>query len=176
MKILKVIAVIWGLVGVVLFLVMAVYRLGVYSSEITNYELTFVQLVLLIIWLNYMLYAEGIKAFGIQFSPKVVARAKYLLKSDNFLELTLAPFFIFGYFHSTRKRLKVTYILTISIILFIILIRYLPQPWRAIIDLGAMIGIAYGTGTLIYEIIRFLKNPTNYVEDPALPDKNYIHS
>lgn len=170
MKIIRIIAVTWGLSGVTLFLAMAVYRLGIYSSEITTHELTFIQLMLLVVWVNYMIYAEGIRAFGVQFSPKVVARAKHLLESNSFLELTLAPFFVFGYFHSTRKRLKVTYILTISIILFIILIRYLPQPWRAIIDLGAMAGIAYGTGTLIYEIIRFLKNPAGYTEDPLLPD------
>jgi hypothetical protein len=49
-----------------------------------------------------------------------------------------------GFFHATLKRKIVAYSLTTMIVLLIILVRQLPQPWRGIVDAGVLLGLGWG--------------------------------
>lgn len=91
-----------------------------------------------------MLYSEGYRGFQKGFSPRVAARALYLRENATFLRTLLAPFFLMGYFHSTRKRKIVSYSLTIGIVLLVLMVRFLPQPWRGIVDAFVVLGLVYG--------------------------------
>lgn len=167
-KQLRQIGAVWGMGGTIFFLLYACYRLWGYSWELTSEDLTVFEIYVLVLWVAYMVYTEGVKAFGQAFSPRVAARTQYLVKQGSALQLILAPFFVFGYFHTTKKRLIVTYSLTIGIIIFIIAIRFASHPWRGIIDAGALIGIAYGTGTVVYFAIKAWLAGTKYITDPLV--------
>jgi len=56
----------------------------------------------------------------------------------------LAPFFCIGYFDIERRRQIVVIAVTAMVIGFIIGARFLPQPWRGIVDLGVVAGLAWG--------------------------------
>lgn len=135
---------VWGLAGVSILLAVAILRVYAYAHEAWAYGLTPLQWVITVLWGAFMLVAEGYRGFQKQFSPRVVARARYLIANPRLLNVILAPLFCVGYFHATRKRKIVSWSLTIGIIVLVLLVRQLPQPWRGIIDFGVVLGLTYG--------------------------------
>ena len=91
-----------------------------------------------------MAWSEGYRGFQQSFSPRLVARAKYLIAHPRPANVLLAPLFCMGYFRTTRRRLISVYALTVFIVLLIIAVRWLPQPWRGIVDAGVVVGLTWG--------------------------------
>ncbi|WP_309399219.1 hypothetical protein [Cerasicoccus maritimus] len=137
-------AIIWGLGGVFLFIGSAVYRLTPNALEAMQGELTSMQWAVAIVWTLFMLVSEGYRGFQKQFSPRVVARSKYLSANPKPVHVLFAPFFCMAFFHATKKRKIVTWCLTLGIVMLIVLVRQLEQPWRGIVDLGVVLGLVYG--------------------------------
>lgn len=135
---------IWGLLGISVFLGYAIIRVYAHACEALDVGLTPLQWGAAIAWCLFMLVAEGYRGFQKQFSPRVVARARYLKDNPHPLGVIFAPVFCIGFFHSTRKRKIVSWSLMIGITLLVILVHQLPQPWRGIIDFGVVLGLAYG--------------------------------
>ena len=65
----------------------------------------------------------------------------------------LAAFYCMGLLHATRKRLVVSWCLTLGIIGIVIIVRLLAQPWRGIVDAGVVVGLALGTISILYFVI-----------------------
>lgn len=111
-----------------------------------------------------MAYSEGYKGFQKSFSPRFAARVRYIQKEATVIEMLLAPAFCFGYFGSTNRRLISTYILTLMILIMVFFVRQLPQPWRGIVDAGVVVGLLWGSISLIAFVIK------------ALTDEKYPYS
>ena len=47
-------------------------------------------------------------------------------------------------FHASRRRLMVSWLVYIGILIIIIVVRQLPQPWRGIVDAGVVVGLSWG--------------------------------
>jgi hypothetical protein len=74
-----------------------------------------------------------------------------------------------GYFHTTRRRQSAVIGLTIGVILLIMLVRLLDQPWRGIIDVGVVVGMIWGlTSLLIFSFLALTQN--NFDHPPELPN------
>ena len=101
-----------------------------------------------------MAYSEGYKGFQKGYSPRVASRAVYLRDKCTGLRLALAPFFCLGFFHAPRKRKITVVILVIGISLIVLLFKYIPQPWRGVLDFGVIIGLSWG---IIATVIYFAK-------------------
>ena len=140
----------WGIAGVIIFLLYAVLRLSQHVLEMTEYNLNFFHWLLLIVFAVWMAWAEGYKGFHLAFSPRVIARARYLRYQSHPLLSLLAPLFCMGYIYATKKRKMVSYILTGTIIMMVMLLRITPQPWRGIIDVGVVAGLTLGILSLVY--------------------------
>ena len=97
----------------------------------------------------FMAYAEGYRAFQQGFSPRVAARARYLRDHPVALHVLFAPLFCMAYFHAMKRRQIVSLSVTAGIIVLVILVRLLPQPWRGIIDGSVVVGLAWGLVSLI---------------------------
>lgn len=134
----------WGVLGVLFILVFAVVRLTPVAVEAVSMDLRWYHWVVLIGNTLFMMYSEGYRGFQTAFSPRVAARARYLLHRPSFKSVLLAPFFCIGYFDTSRHRKIVVYTLTIGIIILIGLVRALAQPWRGIIDAGVVAGLSWG--------------------------------
>ena len=132
---------IWGVLGVVALLAYSLFRLWPCAVGTFEVPLTWYHWAALVVYVVFMAYSEGYRGFQQAFSPRVVARAKYLSQNPRPLHVALAPLFCMGYFYATRRRLIVVYVLTIFIVLLIVLIRLLDQPWRGIIDAGVLVGL-----------------------------------
>ena len=137
-------AVIWGLAGIGLLLGQAIYRLTLISLVGLSMPLHWYHWAALAGWVLFMAYSEGYRGFQKNFSPRVAARAAYLYRHATVLRALMAPLFCMGYFHIERRRQIVVFSITLAVIGFIIGAHYLPQPWRGIVDLGVVIGLAWG--------------------------------
>lgn len=139
----------WGLAGVMLLLGSAVYRLTPLAIEAFSYDWSWHHWVSLALMTFFMAYAEGYRAFQQGFSPRVAARARYLREHPNGLHTALAPLFCMAYFHAPRRRRITSISVTAGIIILVVLVRLLPQPWRGIIDGSVVVGLAWGLVSLM---------------------------
>lgn len=157
----------WGILGVLGILGLAVWRLfplavGAFAAG----PFGILEWVVFAGWLLFMTFAEGVKGFHRAFSPRVVARARALLDRPRFWPCLLAPFYCFGFFHATRKRMIVSWAVAGGILGLVLLVRLLPQPWRGIIDAGVVAGLGVGMGSILYYSARWLAGrPVDYPAD-----------
>lgn len=144
----------WGIAGVILLLASAIVRLTPRVLELRDIPLSGLQWLLLVGFVLFMLYSEGWKGFHLNFAPRVVARAAGLRRSPTPLLIVLAPLVCMGYLHATRKRQLISLLLTSAIIALVLAVRLLPQPWRGIIDTGVVLGLGFGTLSIVWHWLR----------------------
>ena len=162
---------IWGFAGAFTLIGYAVWRLTPFALEIVDYPMSQLQWAILLVYTLFMAYSEGYKGFQQAFSPRVAARALYISHHPKPQFVLLAPFFVFGYFHATRKRMITSYVLTIMIIGLVILVRFLDQPWRGIVDVGVVIGLLWGLLSMLYFFVHaFSKADFSYSPETPVTD------
>ena len=54
-----------------------------------------------------------------------------------------------GLFDIKRKRMIVSYCLLLGILILVQLVHMLEQPWRGIVDLGVVVGLSWGSTSII---------------------------
>ena len=162
------IAALWGITGICLLLGSAIYRLGAIGWQTFSYDLSWYHWVGLAVSIVFMGFAEGYRGFQQAWSPRVAARILYLSHNVSPLRLLLAPLFCMGFFAIVRKRMIVTYCLTLGIISMVILVHQLEQPWRGIVDLGVVTGLAWGLASLlIFTLQAFFSR--SFQHSPEMP-------
>jgi uncharacterized membrane protein YkgB len=61
-----------------------------------------------------------------------------------------------GFFHATRRRQVTSILVTAGIVVMVVLVRQLAQPWRGIVDLGVVAGLVWGLVALgIFSYLAF---------------------
>lgn len=162
---------IWGFAGSVALIGYALWRLTPIAIDSLNYSMNALQWTLLIGNTLFMAYSEGYKGFQLAFSPRLAARSLYLANNPTLVRVLFAPFFVFGYFDAIKKRLIVTYALTAMIVCFIILMGFLDQPWRGILDAGVVVGLFWGLLSMLYFIVIAI-TADNYDISPDISPKS----
>ncbi len=152
-------------------------RLSAYVLEMGLSSLNALHWFALTASIVFMAYTEGYRGFYLQFSPRVVRRAASVGASTSPFHLLLAPLFCMGFIHATRNRKIAAYALTCMIICFVIILRYIPQPWRGIIDVGVIVGLLIGILSIIYFVFVALKGIDRIRVSPEFPaDSSLLNS
>jgi len=86
-----------------------------------------------------------------------------------------APAFCIGYFHGTRARVITSWSVTTIIFFVVIAVRKLANPYRAIIDAGVIVGLLWGTVSVLLLYIRSLREGKPPDFDPCLPEDTPYH-
>lgn len=160
----------WGLGGFSLLLGYAIIRLAPMAIDAFSYQFRWYHWVVLVVNTFFMAYLEGYRGFQKGYSPRVAARAKHMNNHPKLLHILLGPFYCMGYFHASKKRKIVAYSVTISIIILVILVRQLEQPWRGIIDMGVVVGLSWGlVSLLIYSVQAFTSHEFDHSPDVPEP-------
>ncbi len=146
----KLLGCVWGVGGVFILLLFAIYRLAPMALALEDASMELTHWFFLAVSISYMAYAEGIKGFHQGFAPRVVKRALYLKQNPRLSYVMFAPFFCMSYFCATKKRQISSLGLTGLIVCFVILVRLLSQPWRGILDAGVVTGLTIGCGSILY--------------------------
>lgn len=145
----------WGVLGFLAILGQAIYRLTHLALEpILSGQLHSWQWGLYGLSIAFNGYYEGYRAFQLKASPRVVVRALHLARHPRPLHVILAPFFCTGLFHATRKRLITSWSLYAGLVVLILAVRQLPQPWRGIVDAGVVVGLTWGAVSIIVFYVR----------------------
>jgi hypothetical protein len=161
-------AAMWGVLGFMAVLVFAIARLSVYAWEAVAAGLTGFQWFVLLLNLVFMAYSEGYRGFQLGFSPRLAARALYLYRNPSFLTALLAPLFCVGYMNAGLRVKVVVWCATIGIVVLVVLVNLLVQPWRGIIDAGVVLGLTWGLislGVSVYMTFRHGR----YYHSPQIP-------
>ena len=140
---------IWGIVGVLFLIGYAVLRLEPVALDAFSYPLAWYHWLLLLLNTSVTLYFKGHFAFQKGLSPRVAGRARYLRSHPQALHLLLAPLFCMGYFHIVRRKQVITIITTLAMVMLIMGVRLLSQPWRGLIDVGILSALAWGFLTIL---------------------------
>ncbi len=142
----------WGIAGIVAVLVYAAFSLGAYAADAVTAGLTRLQWLLLAANCVFMAWAEGHRGFQLRFAPRVAARALYVYEHPTLLRLLFAPLFCTGYFGATARLQRTVWIGTVLIVLAVLLFNRVPQPWRGILDAGVVVGLGWGTVSLLMAV------------------------
>lgn len=166
----------WGVLGVVMMFVNALQRLiPVALQPILQKDLTTEQGVIYTLFVLYMMYVEGYKAFHLKFSPMVVRRALHLSEHPTVLSCLLAGPYCMGLFGATRKRMIIGWGMMIGVFGLVKIVKFLPYPWRSIVDGGAAVGLTLGTLSTIYYYLLALLGYIPSI-NPELPPLESLES
>ena len=169
-RVMGTVSALWGIAGVTLLLGSAVYRLTPLAIDAFSYRFLWYHGVTLAVIIAIMAYAEGYHGFQQGFSPRVAARARYLRDHPLPILAILAPFFCMGYFHATKKRKITSISLTAGIVVLVLLVRLVSQPWRGIIDAGVVIGLIWGIVSLLFFSVQAFTSE-DFLYSPEVPEQ-----
>ena len=159
----------WGVFGVLALLGQAIFRLGQRALQAHEYHLTTAQIVVYAAWVAFSLYGEGYRAFQLRFSPRVVARALFVGRSQNWVHALLAPAFCMSLFHATRRGRIVAWGTVAMVVCLVLLVSRLPQPWRGIIDAGVVLALLWGAIAILVYFVKAVVSGSPPNVDAALP-------
>lgn len=148
---------IWGVLQVLSILGNALKRLiPVALQPIIQNDLHPYQWALGGAWCLYMAYAEGYKAFHLKFSPQVVSRAFHIAERPNVFNVILAGPYSMGLFGASKKRMIVSWAISLGVTGLIAVVKKLPYPYRGIIDAGVVVGLTLGSLSIILKFVQAL--------------------
>lgn len=166
-KTVKYLGVVWAVVGLTLIFTSVIVRLIPHFIEALRAGLSFGNWITLLVWCGFMLLSEGYKGFQKQLSPRFASRALYLYNNPHIPHLLLAPLFCIGFIYTTKKRKLSILILSLGILLLVVGVRHIAQPWRGIIDIGVIVGLLYGLASIYYSTIQTMITKS-YSVDPEV--------
>ena len=158
----------WGLAGLTGLLLFAVYRLAGVVEAGLEWPWGWEHVAVAVANAVFMAWSEGWRGFQRSFSPRVAARLKWLRDNPSTVRVVFAPLFVIGYFGATRERLIGIYALTAGIAVLIVVVHLLPQPWRAALDIGVVLGLTWGIVSTLACAWRALGGDT-YDVAPEVP-------
>jgi len=165
---------VWGVAGVALLLGSAVYRMTPRALAAFAVPFRWHHWLALAACILIMAYAEGVRGFQQRFSPRVAARARYLREHPQAFHVVLAPIFCMGFIHATRRRKIVSLSVTAGIIVLVLAVHRVPQPWRGIIDAGVVAGLAWGIVSLLWYAVAGLTRK-DFPYSPEVPGQDDGH-
>ena len=134
----------WAIAGVLVLIGAAAVRLIRVGLEVFDSPLQVHHWVFFVVFLLFMLFSEGYRGFQKSFAPRVAARARELQLDPRPLQVLLAPLVSMGLIYATPQRMLRSYGLAGAIVIFVLIVRQLPQPWRGLVDLGVGGGLIWG--------------------------------
>jgi len=77
-----------------------------------------------------------------------------------------------GLFHATKKRMIISWSVSTGVALIVAAVKRLPYPWRNIVDAGVVVGLSWGSISILGGYIISLATGIAPIDvDPALPEK-----
>jgi hypothetical protein len=161
----------WGIAGVVGIITRAVARLVPHAVEGFTTPLLPWHWAALAGWVGFMVYFEGYKGFQRAFSPRVVLRALHLARNPRPLHALLAPLYVMGLIHASRRRLVTGWLLVATMVGLVLGVRHVAQPVRGLIDVGVILGLVWGVAAIFAFLVGALtgRPPRGSLDLPASP-------
>lgn len=161
----------WGVLGPMALLSSGVWRVFPYAIEplLTPASLSVLHIVLYVVSIIFNAWTEGYRAFQKMIVPRILARAQWLTDNPERVNPILAPLFVAGFFAMQKRAIIVRYTFLVVIICVIIGMKFMPQPWRGIINAGVVVGLGWGVVAMGVGLIQLFRGVVPDA-DPQLPD------
>lgn len=120
----------------------------------------------------FFAYAEGYKGFQLKFSPLVVKRSAtfgYKSAKNNPFHYLLAPLYSMGLIHATKKRLITSWSVSMGVAMIVALVKRLPPVSRCILDAGVVVGLTWGSLSILYFYMKSIITGKDPPVDACLP-------
>ena len=141
----------WALVGIGAVFSLAVFRLGSRGIETVRAGLGTVEWVALVALVLLFLVGEGWGALQRKWVPRVVRRAADLRREAAMHHRVLAPLYGMSLIGGDARSRFRAWAGTASIIVAVLVVRSLPDPWRGIVDLAVASALGWGLGAIMLE-------------------------
>jgi len=165
------VAAFWGVFGVMAIVLYAIVRLAAYVIGALAVGLDVLQWLALVVNVVFMAWSEGYRGFQLKFAPRVAARALYLCCHPTSMGARLlAPLFCIGYFNASRRTRIFAWAGTLAIVILVLLVNRLDQPWRGIIDAGVVVGLSWGLVSLVVTVVATFHSG-EYLASPEVPGR-----
>jgi hypothetical protein len=148
---------VWGIAGIAGLLGYAIVRLAGHVVGGIAVGMGPLEWGLLAGNVAFMTWAEGIRGFQRRFAPRVAARALVLLERPEPWAVLLAPFFCVGYFRANPGLQRMAWVGTLLIVLAVLAVQQVGQPWRGILDAGVVAGLSWGTVAVLVQGVQVLR-------------------
>ena len=135
----------WAIVGFSGLMLWAIYRLALITVDALQMPMSVLAWALLIINTLFMAWSEGYRGFQQAYSPRFARRVVLLRTTESFPNMLLAPLFAMGFYGADPKRMRITYLIALLLVVVIIVFHQIPQPWRGVLDAGVVVGLSWGT-------------------------------
>jgi len=125
----------------------------------------------------FFAYAEGYKGFQLKFSPLVVKRSLSLVigsRQGTVLNYILAPLYSMGLIHATKKRMIISWSVTLGVAGIVVLVKRLNPIARCIIDAGVVVGLTWGSLSIVAILIQSILTGRPPAVDACLPETGPI--
>jgi hypothetical protein len=139
----------WGAIGVGLTFVDAVLRLGWHAVRTLRAGLDAMQWCAFVFLAAAFVYGEGHRALQRRFVPAVMARALELSRARSRIHRWLAPFYVAGLVGAPGSVLVRAWASVFLIVLAVLIVRALPEPWRGMTDGAVALALAWGLAALV---------------------------
>ncbi len=133
----------WTLLGVSGLFASAVFRLGGRGVDTILNGLAPVQWAVLAALTFFMVYTEGVLTFQRRWVPKLIDRARAIRDEPILLQL-LAPLYGLSLVGGPAKRVLRGWLGTTAIVVAVVAVRALPDPWRGVVDFAVAAALGWG--------------------------------
>lgn len=158
---------IWGVTGILILLATGIMRLIPVVFDAYAYHLTWYQWISTIFFTFFVTYLKGYRVFQLKLAPRFVNRAMNIYEHPTLMRCVLAPFYCLGYFQAPRKKQFTSLGMTVGMVIVVMLVRLLPQPWRGILDFSVVVALVWGILALpvisIRNLISLIRKPVNTI-------------
>ena len=135
---------IWAIAGIAGLLGWAIVRLAEIALGALEVPLAWYHWAAIGAIIPFMAWSEGWRGFQRRFSPRVAERAMLIRAAPTAARVIFAPLFAAGFFGGSRREQMGACLGTVAIILLVIVVHHLDQPWRGILDAGVVAGLTWG--------------------------------
>jgi hypothetical protein len=150
----RILGYIWGVAGILAVIAYAVVGLAARALSIKSYDLMWYHWAALVFGTLILIYAKSYRGFLLRLAPGIALRARSIRAKPTAARVIFAPFYCMGFFGSgVRTQVRMIFI-TLAMVAMIIVVRNLPEPWRAILDFGIAVALTLGFCFILMESLR----------------------
>ena len=143
----------WAVAGVCALFAEAIVQLGRRGIATLRAGLEPEEWLALVLLSAAFLYGEGVGALERRWVPGLVARARELSAGSARWQRALAPLYAMSLVGAERKSSGRAWLGVGLIILAVLLVRALPEPWRGIVDFAVALALLWGLGAIVRQSI-----------------------
>lgn len=141
----------WAVTGVAALFLTAAGRLGGRGLETMRAGMTAWQWLALVLLTAAFVYGEGYRALHRRYAPFVVERAGRLGPASSRLRCVLAPLWAMALVGERSRLVVRAWAGAWAIVVAVVLVRSLPEPWRGIVDFAVAGALFWGFVALLLE-------------------------